>query len=442
MRAYVAALCFGACSVVIVNDAAACSCVELSPCARFAQASAVFVGEVMDVGAQGDRQMVRIRVVQSWKGQLGEIVTVSGGSRRSSCEFEFNPGERWLIYASESEAGLVTHVCSGGGRLRTGEPMPDLLPVPGRVYGAVAERPIERIAQSRKDESDPSVPVRSGRAILEVAGGRQEAAIVDGRFQFDGVGPGQGQIRFELDGGLDSRPETFMIAYVTDCAAVFAVARPAGRLGGWAKMADGSTASGVTLQLLPRADASKSWSFSGDDTSTADQGRFEFQGLRPGDYVLRVSSYAGPSGRHPHSVIYYPGVPDAESATVIAVGRQRELEAPFVLPPALPTRNLTARVTCSDGSTPPIVSIDAKADTDPPQHGDEASSYDGTGVATVRILRQVPYSVTIKASFPLPPPRTSFEPRVLRVIDLEAGTEPPPIEIVAPFVKCARRTQE
>ena len=441
VRAYVAVLVFVACSGVFVNDVTACSCSESSSCQRLGSASAVFVGEVLEVSKGRQGRVARIRVLRSWKGQPAEIVTVSTPWDEGMCGVAFRPGERRLVYASGTERNLGTSICDGGGVLAPDKPVPEM-PTAGRVSGFVAERPLERIDQSRRDGSDPSLPVRSGRAWLEIAGGRQGVAIVDGRFQFDGVGPGRGEIRFELDGALESRPQVFTIVDVTDCAEVFALAVPAGRVGGWARTADGSVAAGVHLQLVPPADTGKVWSLSGDDATTDESGRFEFSGLRPGGYMLRVSGYAGPSGRHPHAVVYYPGVPDPAGAAVIAVGRQREFEAPFVLPLALPTRELTVRVTCRDGSIPPIVRLNAAAQTNPPQHGDDSWSERGSGSATLRLLRDVPYRVEVTASFPLPPPDTQFKPELLRVVDLEAGPDPNPVEVVAPHVECAPRPRE
>ena len=98
------------------------------------------------------------------------------------------------------------------------------------------------------------------------------------------------------------------------------------------------------------------------------------------------------------------------------------------------TRDVTVRVRCSDGSIPSSVYVLAKAVIDP--RGGDGRSEGGSGVATVRLLRDVAYSITIQASVPSSPANRFPDPEVLRVVDLEAGSTPAPMEIVASRVKC------
>jgi len=63
-----------------VNESAACSCVERSPCQIFNGAAAVFLGDVIDVQRGASDVVARIQVRHVWKGQVGQVVSVRGES--------------------------------------------------------------------------------------------------------------------------------------------------------------------------------------------------------------------------------------------------------------------------------------------------------------------------------------------------------------------------
>ena len=438
MRKYVLVVLLCPFVAPFVSESAACSCVERSPCQTFAAASAVFLGDVISVQQGATEVVARMQVRHVWKGQLDEVVSVRGGSGRSSCDAHFEVGQRRLVFAGGASGSLSTSVCSGGGVLPVTAPLPNLPPVPGRLSGLVADIPIERFARSRKDGSDPTVPV-TGRIWFDTPSGRRETAIdAHGRFQFDNVDPGEGTLHAEVGPAYEAPGTDFRLEDITDCEEVFVLARPAGRLAGSVVGADGNSVAGVYLSLRPRIEPDVSYPVGGD-TKTDASGRFEFRSLDAGEYVLGVNLNRAPSSDNPYSPLYYPGVPDRAGATVFSVGagRSPELDAPFVLPPALATRTLRVSVTCRDGSIPPIVSVEAVA-SDRSARIEHAWSRD-PGTVTLVLLKDVAYDLEIKASFPKPEPDQTFDPRVLQKMHVEAGAALTPIDIVAPFTACARR---
>jgi hypothetical protein len=422
-----------------VNESAACSCVERSPCQIFNGAGAVFLGDVIDVQQGATEVVARMQVRHVWKGQVGQVVSVRGGSSGSSCDVHFEVGQRRLVFAGGSADSFSSGVCSGGGVLSANMPLPNLPPVPGRLSGRVADIPIERIARSREDGSDPTLPVTSGRIWFDTPSGRRETTIdSNGRFQFDNVDPGEGTLQADVGSAHEARSTNFSIRDVTDCEDVFVLARSAGRLAGSVVGADGKGVAGVHLNLRPHIEPKVSYPV-GAHAETDASGRFEFRGLDAGEDVLGVNLDVPPGVSNPYSTLYYPGVPDRASANVLSIGAggAPELESPFVLPPALPTRTLSVSVKCRDGSVPPILSVEAVASdrSSPVEH--EFSRDPGT--ATIRLLRDVAYDIEIQASFPRPDHDTFLQPRVLERLHVEAGADMMPVNVVAPFAACARR---
>ena len=96
----------------------ACSCIAPGPPAEaLAQATAVFAGEVSAVAAPasaGTAAPVRVtfNVTQSWKGAPQPTIVVGTPDSSASCGVEFVKGERYLVYATESEGQLQTNLCS------------------------------------------------------------------------------------------------------------------------------------------------------------------------------------------------------------------------------------------------------------------------------------------------------------------------------------------
>ena len=426
-----------------VRESAACSCVPRSPCQIFDSASAVFLGTVVDVQEDKARQVAHIQVERVWKGQLDTIVSVATSpGTTASCSAEFKVGQRRVVFASGSANDYSTSFCAGGGVLAPGGRVPDLPPVAGRVSGRVYELPFEGLMRSRESGDDPSVPVPSARVWFETPAGRRETtADADGRFQFDLVPPGPIALQFDLGPALEvAFGHTFALANTSDCAAPHIVARPSGRVVGRVQDKEGRPVGGVHLNLVPHVESRESTSREAYAKSDA-SGRFEFKGLGAGEYVLGINIRRPPRGDHPYAAVYYPGVGELAHAQVLGVGAgdAGELEQPFVLPRALPTRELTVEVVCRDGSVPPLVTLDLVARGDRPSSDHEASHQKGR--MTVPLLRDVAYDIDIKASIPLPRPDTSgrWRPELIRSLHVEAGTELAPVRLTAPFTDCAER---
>ena len=82
----------------------------------FDGATAVFSGEVVEL----DTFKVKFRVEKIWKGEAADEITMltgaidngDGTATTSSCDYDFNKGEKYLVYAYGAADELKTRVCS------------------------------------------------------------------------------------------------------------------------------------------------------------------------------------------------------------------------------------------------------------------------------------------------------------------------------------------
>jgi hypothetical protein len=170
-------------------------------------------------------------------------------------------------------------------------------------------------------------------------------------------------------------------------------------------------------------------------------GRFTFEGLAAGEYLLAVNPGGEASSTLPYRPTFYGGGDAATAARLgVGFGMPTELSEPLVLPPPLPTRSITVDVACQDGSKPPAFSVSARSTGRP---AEDERGMEVAGVETLRLLHEAAYTITVTVYLP-DGPRTSFGARLRRpvelsTIDVAAGRPGGRLQIVAPFSGCTER---
>ena len=102
-------------SAAMPHTASACSCVPPPPPAvALADADAVFSGEVMMKEREGRDGAWRVtfRVDTAWKGNPGRGAVIHTANNSAACGFNFEKGERYLVYAYAHEGQLGTGLCT------------------------------------------------------------------------------------------------------------------------------------------------------------------------------------------------------------------------------------------------------------------------------------------------------------------------------------------
>jgi len=91
----------------------ACICATREFEDEYKSATMIFSGKVISVETEKSRRKVKIKIENSWKGNLPEIVTISGPSNDVPCGYKLAVGEKYLIYSDDEKASdLHINFCS------------------------------------------------------------------------------------------------------------------------------------------------------------------------------------------------------------------------------------------------------------------------------------------------------------------------------------------
>jgi hypothetical protein len=87
------------------------------------RSKAVFSGEVLTIGvARNAYWVVTFKVERTWKYVEADEVTILTPATDWTCGYNFEVGQRYLVYASLLEAELWTNHCTRTGRIAGGVP--------------------------------------------------------------------------------------------------------------------------------------------------------------------------------------------------------------------------------------------------------------------------------------------------------------------------------
>lgn len=87
----------------------ACDCNTLSPSESFQAADLVFVGSVVTSDKSDGYLKSTFRVEQILKGSNSNEIVIAG--QMSDCDFAFQTGEAYIVYARQSQSRLIASTC-------------------------------------------------------------------------------------------------------------------------------------------------------------------------------------------------------------------------------------------------------------------------------------------------------------------------------------------
>ena len=339
----------------------ACSCGGTgSPCESFGSAAAVFAGTVVAMREnerpkQTERNDVRwnprafkFSVEQSYLGVAGTEVEVFTGSGGGDCGYDFQIGQRYLVYAYRNDHQLYTGICT---RTRPFSSANEDLAFLGTLSSAAPGVTIHGGIMDREGKSGPV----SSDILITIEGASERKEILpdsEGRFRVSSLRAGKYKVSLKLPDTLTTwRHEQEITVADRGCAGVGWYVTDNGRVSGRVINADGEPVARIHVSLV-YADADNKDRDKSDRTDN--DGQFTFSAIQRGRYLIAINHTRYPEPNDPtmaYPVTFYPGVVDQAHAQAITVGAGEKLTNLEVrIPSKRPASILSGTVVWSDGS--------------------------------------------------------------------------------------------
>jgi hypothetical protein len=316
----------------------------------------------------------------------------------STCDYEFEPGREYVIYARRTEDGLwTTSLCSGtkpveeaAADLEYVENIPLAEPT-GRVYGT-----IERTMTDPADRTAAVNVPALGIPVALVSADRRFTIATDADGKLDvQVPPGDYTVSPVVTQAVRAygAPQQVSVP-ARGCAPVYFSLVANGRIEGRVVTRDGRPVPRVSVDVIP-ADLPAGQRPESHTTApsgrTDESGRFAVDPILPGRYVVAVNARSGPQLSSPYATTYFPGV-NRTAARAIELGDgERQTGLTIVVTP-LEETTVSGRVTFDDDR--PVVNANVTAA--PVDHKGTITSSattDNSGAFQLRVLSGVTYVI-------------------------------------------------
>jgi Carboxypeptidase regulatory-like domain len=367
--------------VFSVTNAFGCTCGGGgAPCEDYGRAAAVFVGTPISVRT-GERSPMsngneigygpRIFTFSVEQAFLGRTAEIEVSTPMNTCAYDFKIGTRYLVYAFDASVASVpaiTGAYSKNRRLTTStcsrtrpftdasEDLEFFRSFGSRGAGVTIQGEVKR-ARQNVATGNPSEwrPLANIGLTIEREGERRDILTdAEGRFRLAGLSPGKFKVTLLLPDELYTyKPEQEITVSDRGCATVDYHVVDNGRLSGRLLDPEGQPAVKVELQLM-EADHTDPMKDQAKYAQTDAEGRFTFDSLPPGRYVLAANLKRFPKQNDPGNVYprtFYPGVLDMSKTEFIDIGageavRGRDWQLPVRQVPS----TLTGKVVLADGT--------------------------------------------------------------------------------------------
>jgi hypothetical protein len=405
-----------------------CTCSKEPPgtCAGLQADDTVFLGTVTDISAvaaepattnpdanastevspsaANDAQAVvtpitryRFHINERFAGPNSPDIDVFSGGDDGDCGYNFKKGDQYIVYTQqETEGRLFATICNGTRRASDGRALlPQLRAMRNHdrvasVFGLLHRADPPLLAPT----DDPDDPLPNIKLKLRSKDDRFATSTgADGVYSFYDVHAGEYQYtadlpaRFEftqktLKGGLPPFKIPNGACYEYNVSAL-----PTGKIRGSVLGPDGKPLqlASVELYRADRYDHAKPglWGFQGDT------GKFEFDHIGPGRYILVFNRLNREDPNSPFHRTFYPGVRKQSETRIIRMkDGEQFLNANIKLRDGFPTRKVRVALKWADGRPLGEVTVSAKAE----QGGNPAAQRIGEGLYQFTLLQSARYT--------------------------------------------------
>jgi hypothetical protein len=346
-----------------------CSCdpsAEAPACEKISTAEIVFVGTVRAIEpdaqfpAASKSRVYRLQVDTPYKGlpqNVAEVVV--NPDNFTSCQTEYKRGVRYLIFATRL-AG-TSEVLSGGchGSRIADDAGEDLRfleayrsnQATNSVYGRVLQW-VTDFGRPRREE-DASV---AGADVVLSNGVRTftKRTTETGDFRFEGIPAGAYNLSAHLAPYISNPTPLPIEVPAAGCVERFPKLEARASLSGILTTQDGHPAAKERVELLRRNQKGSWYATYQFWTQTDAQGRFKFEDLPDGDYLLGYGIWNGkPSVYSPYATRYFPGVPERAHASMVHLMPMQALnDLKFSLARPHTPRSIRVEVVWPNGTAP------------------------------------------------------------------------------------------
>ena len=306
--------------VTCASRADACSCVQ-STCLDITTADAVLEATVtsieltpatrsspLDVAFPAVSRKVTLADVRPLRGETATTVFTTD---TTACGYEFQAGTRYLIVAGRMDDGRLTVSRCGLTRpLQDATDVRDYIDslqrsVPQtRVWGRVS------IPRSWTDFVRELDAIPGSQVMVSGPDTRSVVTRSDGRYSLTGLRPGSytvtAQLPVTLAGRASIEPQSFVLesAQPHACAEVNFVASINSRISGDVIDERGNPLRGVFVQLRLADQVNLTRGPAGAGTNTDTAGRYQFDNLPPGRYLIGLNTEIGPNPGMPFAPVH------------------------------------------------------------------------------------------------------------------------------------------
>jgi hypothetical protein len=421
--------------LAIPADLMGCDCASVPVCLRASKASAIFVGMLLRNESNGDGQIrnrLLLTVEELFKGlRTGTKEAEVSVERQANCDLELVDGRRYLVFAVQSSSALLaSRDCPVPIPIR--QAAMDVRWLRAWVQGST---PSEIIGQVRTTAGGLLLNNFEGQPLWEtelIASGEGGVyrAMTDsqGGFTIRGLMPGKYDLRAIRFGYQSVRSSYPVNVPRGGCARVSLSMFSSSSISGKISNPDGQPVQGVKVELALMEDGGMQLA---KETTSNEEGRYEFNRIPVGDYVLGVNLFQGLNSRLPYPARYFPGVASRELATVLRIDEGQNLSPyDFSLEGPQRTRTIRVKVKWPDGRpvTNASVEFQAEAEKESVFRLDWQSRYtDEKGEVRCEVLSAKEFTVRVDRLFWI---RSSFAVEDRQDSRVPPGESPVDLELV------------